>query len=157
MSPAFEKIGLKNRIHFVFVLIFVALTSVAQGATDWDLNFAVERMANQLLGDSPIDREDVENIFTKILVNQSEQLTEHKRDKNQNSKESYIIISTHSSTEIVGGMENFIDDFFEDPFRTPEQLQVRKDFINMLHYLEDKVPQFAFQKGVKMIAEKLSA
>lgn len=144
-------------IYFVNVLIFVAITPVAQGATDWDLNFAVERMTNQLLGDAPIDRDDVEEIFEKILVTQSDQLTERKSDGSQNSKESDITTSSHSSREMVDEMEDFIDDFFEEPLRTPEQLQVRKDFINMLHYLEDKIPLSAFQKGIGMIAEKLSA
>ena len=144
-------------IYFVYVLIFVAITPAAQGATDWDLNFAVERMTNQLLGDAPIDRDDVEDIFEKILVTQSEQPTERKSDESQNSKESDITTSSHSSREMVDEMEDFIDDFFEEPLRTPEQLQVRKDFINMLHYLEDKIPLSAFQKGIGMIAEKLSA
>lgn len=129
----------------------------ANSSGDWDLNLAVERMTNRLLGDTPIDQEDVEEIFEKILVTQSEQPTERKSDESQNSKESDITTSSHSSREMVDEMEDFIDDFFEEPLRTPEQLQVRKDFINMLHYLEDKIPLFAFQKGIGMIAEKLSA
>ena len=134
----------------VFVLISPCIGSEQ---FNLDLDLKIKHINSSLFAGNDITSDSIRSLFNEVAKEEEH----HKSRESDESNESLSTNSSASSVEMVNGLEIILDDFYTEPYKSPNHLRIRENFIAILHSLEKEINPFVFERGIVMIAESLSA
>ena len=141
-------------LYLIVCLMCICSTVSANTKFNWEIDLHLAHINTDLFSGNTVSEDKIKILF--------DELNKEERDQDRKSEESESscsTTSTASSEEIIEGLEMVLDDFYQFPYRSEKQLKARKDFIATLHsvFTKEKIDPGILEKGVVMIAERLSA
>lgn len=155
-----------NKVYFkafsILVVFYFSHSAISCTGAERDLAINIERVANGLFAGSQIKQKTMDDIFEeiKIIETNSQRNSDasdfgRKSDESKDSHTSEDSASSVSSQEAIDGFATIMDLCFEERYKTPKAIEERKNFICMLHSLENSIPAKIMIRTVALLSEQL--
>lgn len=143
--------------HLIFLFSSLSLQASEQEwvSYSWNLEIALSRLPSCLMvASQPLKKEDIIPIFKELDKMKPHEV--RKSDVSDASTDSTMSGTSNASHEYVEAMQEALDFCFDKKSSTTTQLENRDAFIQLLNSLEPEVDPIVFQKGIELIADRLS-